>query len=191
MSPLITVVTGVPRSGTSLLMQVLAAAGLPALTDADRAPDEGNPLGYLEYTPVKNLPRDASWLPAARGHVVKIIHALVPSLPPTETYRVLVLQRAWPEVVTSQRALLVSLGRPAPTLPDTELAALYENQFQGLLRWLESRANATYLVVPHHALVHTPQIVLPRLAAFIPEPGLDWGRARTAVTPSLHRNRLS
>ena len=185
----ITVVTGVPRSGTSLLMQVLAAAGLPALEDGERPPDDGNPRGYVEYAPVKNLARDASWLPAARGRVVKIIHALVHSLPATETYRVLVMRRPWPEVVASQRALLARLGRPAPALPDAALAELYEKQFQSLLRWLENRPGVSSLPVPYRELVHAPDEILPRIGAFLGDPALDWIRARAAVAPELHRNR--
>ncbi|MCU0793318.1 MAG: sulfotransferase [Opitutaceae bacterium] len=187
----VTIVTGVPRSGTSLLMQILAAAGHPLLADAERPPDEGNPRGYLEYAPVKNLARDSSWLPAARGHALKVIHALVPSLPPTETYRVLVLSRPWPEVVASQRALLARLGRPAPTLTDAALAALYETQFHGLVRHLAARPEASHLIVAHADLVRAPETVLPRLADFLPDPGLDWDRARSAVDPALYRNRSS
>jgi hypothetical protein len=185
----VTIVTGVPRSGTSLLMQILAAAGLPLFTDGARPPDGGNPRGYCEHELVKTLPRDVSWLPSARGRAVKIIHSLVPFLPPTETYRVLVLQRAWPEVLASQRALLSRLGRPAPVLSDAELTDLYEKQSTSLLRWLDAQPHVRRIVVSHRALVHAPADTLPSLAAFLGDTALDWTHARDVIAPALHRER--
>ena len=91
----ITVVTGLPRSGTSLLMQMLAAGGLPPLTDALRTADESNPRGYYEDERVKRLRTDQTWLNEAQGHAIKVIHLLLPELPTDagSTYRVLFLRR--------------------------------------------------------------------------------------------------
>ena len=77
----VTVVTGAPRSGTALMMRMLDAGGIPALTDGHRPPDEHNPGGYFEYDPVKRLAEDASWLEAARGRAVKVIYRLLAHLP--------------------------------------------------------------------------------------------------------------
>ncbi|MFO1003217.1 MAG: hypothetical protein U0936_23025 [Planctomycetaceae bacterium] len=75
---MITVVSGLPRSGTSLAMQMLAAGGLPVLGDEHRPADEDNPRGYLEDARVKSLERDATWLAEAEGKAVKIISFLLP-----------------------------------------------------------------------------------------------------------------
>ena len=45
---MISIVSGLPRSGTSLMMQMLAAGGMPIMSDEIRAPDTHNPRGYLE-----------------------------------------------------------------------------------------------------------------------------------------------
>ena len=92
-SRVITVVTGLPRSGTSMLMQALAGGGLSPYTDERRAPDEDNPRGYLEHEEAAGLHRDASWIPRARGKAVKIVAHLLPHLPPGEEYRVVFLHR--------------------------------------------------------------------------------------------------
>ena len=102
----LTIVSGLPRSGTSLMMQMLQAGGLPAFTDRVRSADESNPRGYFEFEPVKRLRTDRSWLPQARGHAIKIIHLLLRELPldGSLVYRIVFMQRPLEEVLASQRA---------------------------------------------------------------------------------------
>ena len=98
----ITVVSGLPRSGTSMMMRALDAGGIPALSDNSRAADIDNPFGYFEYEPVKALRRQAGWLEAARGHCVKIIYRLLYDLPDTLPYRIVFMERNLDEVIASQ-----------------------------------------------------------------------------------------
>src|SRR6478736_4419274 len=109
----VTVVSGLPRSGTSMMMQMLAAGGLPILTDNVRAPDESNPRGYLEYEAVKRLRTDHSWLQQARGHAVKIIHLLLRELPIDGRfqYRVLFVERPIAEIIESQQIMVGRAGK--------------------------------------------------------------------------------
>lgn len=108
----ITIVTGLPRSGTSMTMQMLAAGGLAPFTDGQRTPDASNPHGYLEHEAVKHLARDASFLAAARGQVVKVVAPLLPFLPLADAsgqplhYRVLFLRRPFADVLASQSRML-------------------------------------------------------------------------------------
>ncbi len=104
------VVAGLPRSGTSMLMQLLAAGGVAPLTDGLREADSDNPRGYFEFGPASNLAQDASWLPHARGKAVKLALPLVMQLPPGEPYRVIVIERHPREVIASQCAMLQRLG---------------------------------------------------------------------------------
>src|SRR5262249_30630691 len=106
MAPDIIIVSGLPRSGTSLMMQMLDGGGVPVLTDNIRAADTDNPRGYYEFEPVKATKRDATWLPAARGKAVKMVSQLLYHLPPGETYRVLFLERDLEEVLASQEKML-------------------------------------------------------------------------------------
>ncbi len=102
----IVVVSGLPRSGTSLLMQMLAAGGLEVVSDHLRAADVDNPRGYFEFERVKQIQKDSSWLPAARGKALKMISQLLYHLPPTERYRVIFMRRNLDEVIASQEKML-------------------------------------------------------------------------------------
>ena len=117
----VTVVSGVPRSGTSLLMQLLDAGGIPALSDGLRAPDASNPRGYYEHALIKGLgrdPRAADLVRGARGRALKVIHALLAALPADVPLRVVVADRALADVVASQADML---GRKAPpSLPPSD-----------------------------------------------------------------------
>ncbi|MBW2272581.1 MAG: sulfotransferase family protein [Deltaproteobacteria bacterium] len=139
MKPWIAVVTGLPRSGTSLLMQMLEAGGLPLLYDESRRPDPDNPLGYFEYEPVKRMARDRSWLDAAVGHGVKIVLGLLAHLPRDYAYRVILVERDLGEVMASQRKMLARQGSggdptAAPNEIDEEEEALLRGLFDEQLR---------------------------------------------------------
>ena len=102
----IIVVSGLPRSGTSMMMQMLAAAGLEIYTDNERKPDENNPKGYLEADAVKGLATDNAWIKDCRGKVIKVVAPVVPYLPQQERYRVVFMQRDIKEIVSSQNRML-------------------------------------------------------------------------------------
>ena len=108
---MITIVSGLPRSGTSLMMQMLAAGGLPVLSDGERKADTDNPRGYLEWERIKQLPKEPSLIAEAEGKVVKVISQLLLSLPDGHEYRVVFMQRPLPEVLKSQDEMLRRRGR--------------------------------------------------------------------------------
>lgn len=118
----IIVVSGLPRSGTSLMMKMLAAGGLPLLVDGLRVPDDDNPEGYFEFEQVKALASgDHTWLPEAQGCAVKIISSLLKFLPEAYFYRVILMQRHMSEVLASQHRMLIRRGEPVDTLSDEKL----------------------------------------------------------------------
>ena len=179
-------VSGVPRSGTSLLMQMLAAAGHPILADGSRPADEHNPRGYLEYAPVKSLRSDASWLPRARGHALKVVHALVTALPEDLEYRLVLVRRDLREVVASQQAML---GAAAAAGPSPErLVEIFAAQLTELDAWLASRPSFRVLRVDFATLLAEPDRVAAELSAFLGG-GLDEAAMAAAVDPDLHRQR--
>ena len=192
----ITVVSGLPRSGTSLMMQMLAAGGIPPMTDAQRAPDDSNPHGYLELEAVKRLKTDHSWLPQARGKAVKIIHLLLPELVAAadaglrEEYRVVMMRRPVEEVVASQRAMLARQGKPATAVPDAQLGKLFLDQLQRVERLLAGRSEFRMLAVQYPELVANPATEGARVNAFL---GGDLNEAAMAraVDPSLYREKRS
>lgn len=185
---MITIVSGLPRSGTSLMMQMLQAGGLPVLSDGLRAPDESNPRGYLEFEPVKRLRADRSWLPRAEGHAVKIIHLLLRELPvdSSRTYRIIFMQRPMEEVIASQSAMLQRDGKAAadPAI----LTKAFESQLSQLESWLAGRPDVTVLPIAYHRVLHDPLAVADELRVFL-ELDLDAAAMASAVDPALYRQR--
>ena len=106
----ITIVSGLPRSGTSMMMRMLEAGGMPVITDNLRTADDDNPRGYFEFEPAKKTKDDPSWLNAAEGKAVKMIYKLLYDLPDRLEYRVLIMRRNMQEVLTSQRKMLDRMG---------------------------------------------------------------------------------
>lgn len=188
MTGCITVVTGLPRSGTSLVMQMLQAGGMPVLIDGVRAADADNPRGYFEYEPVKHARTDDSWVELACGKAVKVIHALIPALPDTYDYRVIRVRRPMREVLASQRAMLARAGKKGAGIPDERLAAAYEAQLSQADRFMAARRNFRCLDISHRDCIVRPAAVADAIAEFL-ETTLDRGRMAAVVDPALYRNR--
>ncbi len=184
----ITVVSGIPRSGTSLLMQMLRAGGMPLLTDDERAPDHDNPRGYFEFDPVKRVRADRTWLNQAAGRAVKIIHFLLPELPvdPPFAYRVLFMRRPIEEVLASQQAMLSRQGKPSAN--EDVLKNAYQSQVRSAETWMADHACVRSLNVDYHEALTHPLKIAKDICAFL-EADLDAAAMAAAVDPSLYRQR--
>lgn len=182
------VVSGLPRSGTSLAMQMLHAGGIPAVTDGLRTQDDDNPRGYFEFERVKQLRTDKAWLDDAAGKAVKVIHLLLMELPDDRPYRVIFMQRDLREVVRSQSTMLARSGRAGGGLPPERLIAVYEQQLKAVDAWLAARQGFEVMRVPYAELVQDPGTWVPRVAGFLGR-ALDVPAMQAAVDPALHRNR--
>jgi hypothetical protein len=180
----ITIVSGIPRSGTSLMMQMLAAGGRELLIDDCRQPDENNPRGYLEFEPVKNFRQDASWLPQARGKVVKIISQFLFDLPATETYRLVLMQRDISEVLASQEAMMAGGDRRASAQGDLRSAFLAH--LRKLDSWLAERENISTLRIGYAAIVAAPLELANQVNHFLGGDLNPFAMAE-AIDPSLYR----
>jgi hypothetical protein len=183
------VVSGLPRSGTSLMMNMLRAGGVPIVTDEQRTADDDNPRGYFELERVKQMSKgDVAWVDEAPGQAVKVISALLEHLPPTHTYRVLFMQRRLPEVLASQRKMLERRGEPTDTIPDAKMAELFTKHLEKIDGWLKQQPRFSVLYVPYHELAEQPERHVDRIIEFLGLP-LDRAAMLTAVDPSLYRNR--
>ena len=184
----VTVVSGVPRSGTSLLMQMLAAGGLAVLSDAVRAPDPDNPRGYHEFEAVRRTREDPSWLVGATDHAVKVIHSLAVALPTDRAYRVLLMRRPWPEVLASQGAMLARKGTSPDDLPAERAVAVLEAELEALERWAAEAPRVALLRLDYPELIADPRRGAAEVARFLGG-GLDVNAMAEAVDPSLYRQR--
>jgi tetratricopeptide (TPR) repeat protein len=185
-SRVIIVVAGLPRSGTSMMMQMLAAAGIEPYTDGRRGADSDNPRGYFEHENVKRLHQDASWLPDARGKAVKVVVNLLPYLPEGEDYRVVLLLRHLEEIVASQQAMLDRLGRRGAAMTPERLMRTYTGQLVRVRTWLNARCDVPVLGADYAQALENPAGLAARLAAFLGEP-IDVSAAARCVSPSLRR----
>ena len=182
----ITVVSGVPRSGTSMMMRMLEAGGLNPLTDRIRAPDENNPKGYYELECVKTLPHDHSWLPGARGRVTKIISSLLKHLPPTYDYKIVFMRRHTSEILLSQTEMLRRLGKNHQAAPDEELTRIYEKHLTDIQLWLQKQPNMAVHYVFYNDIIEDPVKHVAEINGFLGD-CLDEVRMLDAVDTSLHR----
>jgi hypothetical protein len=184
--PEIIIVSGLPRSGTSLMMQMLESGGVEVVTDHVRTADTDNPRGYYEFEQVKTIKRDTSWLPATRGKAFKMVSQLLYDLPPSERYRIIFMERYLEEMLRSQEKMLERLGRSAA--PREEMRQAYALHLERLHTWLRGQGNMAVLCVNYNDLVEQPAGQAERVGVFLGGAVHIEGMAR-AVDPSLYRNR--
>jgi hypothetical protein len=186
---MIVIVSGLPRSGTSLMMQMLQVGGMPLLTDELRLPDADNPNGYWEYEPVKRLQQDNSWIPKAEGKAVKVVSALLQYLPPQHTYKIIFMQRPLQEVLASQRVMLERRGEQSGKADDKTLEAVFAQHLDRIEHWLATQQHITVLYVNYQETIADPAETATRVAQFLDLPLAVDAMAR-AVDPRLHRQRV-
>lgn len=182
----IIIVSGLPRSGTSLMMQMLARGGFEAVTDNIRTADTDNPRGYYELEKVKKIKEDASWLPETRGKVFKMVSQLLFDLPPTERYRVIFMARDLDEMLVSQEKMLERLNRPAA--PREEIKKAFIRHLDKLHAWVIEQKHIEMLRLSYNDLIDRPREMAERVNGFLGGKG-DVEAMTAAVDPSLYRNR--
>ena len=186
MVPEIIIVSGLPRSGTSLMMQMLDNGGVTVVTDHLRTADTDNPKGYYEFEQVKKIKQDTSWLPETRGKAFKMVSQLLYDLPPGERYRIIFMERDLDETLRSQEKMLTRLGRtPAPR---EAIKQAYLQHLERLHEWLPLQDNIAVLRISYNDLVERPREQAERVQAFLGGSTNVEEMART-VDPSLYRNR--
>ena len=185
----VTVVSGLPRSGTSMMMKMLEAGGLALVIDGERAADVDNPEGYYEFERVKKLPKgDHGWIEDAEGKGVKVISALLTHLPPTHQYRVVFMRRRLVEVLRSQQKMLANREEAADQISDEEMQVLYDKHLKSTFAWLEAQPNIEVLDVDYNAMLKDPTSLVPELNRFLGG-RLDEDAMLHVVNPELYRNR--
>jgi hypothetical protein len=184
----IVVVSGLPRSGTSMMMRMLEAGGIPVIADGIRKPDADNPEGYYEYEPVKALKSDSSWLEDAGGRVVKIIYLLLRDLPNAYQYDVIFMRRAVEEVVASQDEMLRHGGASPDSEESMRLVTMFRNEVRVAEEWLASRPNFRVLYVEYREVIDHPRTVCSAIGSFLSF-DLNQQAMESVVSPALYRQR--
>jgi hypothetical protein len=184
----IIVVSGLPRSGTSMVMKMLEAGGLSIVTDGVRSADEDNPKGYYEDERVKNLhlDQDRTWLRQCRGKALKVISHLIKTLPPDNNYKVLFMERNLKEILASQSKMLARRGETSET-PDERMMELLQQDLAAA-RFFLRRAHFDLLDLQYKEVLDHPREQARRIAVFLGRP-LDVEAMIRVVDATLYRNR--
>lgn len=184
----IVVVSGLPRSGTSMAMKMLEAGGMEIVTDGQREADEDNPRGYYEDERVKDLAKatDKSWLRASRGRAIKVISFLLKDLPPNLNYQVILMRRDLGEVLASQRKMLDRRGETDDT-PDERMTELWQDQMWRVNYLLRKAPQFEWIEIEYGEALRDPAAAAARIAGLVE--GLDEKAMAEVVEPALYRNR--
>lgn len=186
----IVVVSGLPRSGTSMMMRILAEGGLPVVTDELRRADSDNPNGYFEFETVRQMAEgNVAWLENARGKAVKVISALLEYLPPNYSYKIIYLERDLHEVLASQHKMLENRNEK-PTASDAEIELQIHQHMSVMKPWLVRQPNMEVMFVNYNALMKNPERCCEQISDFIELP-LDQNRMRAVPDQHLYRNRTT
>lgn len=184
----ITIVSGLPRSGTSMMMQMLMAGGMGIVTDAIRKADEDNPRGYLEWERVKKLKEDQSWLNECSGKAVKVISMLLFDLPSNHDYKIIFMQRAIEEVLASQRIMLERRGETKDGVSDEHMAEKFEKHLKQVEDWIAHQSNIEVLYVKYNEVIADPLRSSKVVNNFLGE-DLNTRTMAEAIEETLYRQR--
>ena len=185
----IIVVSGLPRSGTSMMMSVLEAGGLEILTDRLRQADAHNPNGYYEYEPVKRLrDGDTSWLSNAVGKAVKIISGLITYLPPDYVFKVIFMQRDLHEILASQKKMLDTQEKKDEQVPEVKMQEIFRKHLQQVKQWISERSNMQVLYVNYNEVVYDPADSLSKINAFLSR-DMNLEKMSRVIDQQLYRER--
>ncbi len=184
----IVVVSGLPRSGTSMMMKILDAGGLEIVTDNIRKADDDNPRGYYELEKVKKLKDDSSWLAKCGGKAVKVVSQLLYDLPGGYEYKVLFIKRKMEEILASQRAMLERLGRVGAGVGDEKMAEKFREHLQKLDVWLSRQENMQVLYLSYNEIMEDPSSHMAGVNRFLGGV-LDEEKMAGSVEASLYRQR--
>lgn len=185
---MMTIVSGLPRSGTSMMMRLLEAGGLEALTDGKREADSDNPRGYYELEKAKTIKADASWLGEAEGRVFKMVSMLLFDLPLDRNYKIIFMRRDLDEVLASQAVMLKNLGKEQDQPPDSRMRELFTAHLDQLERFLARTPALDVLHCDFRQVVDNPGAAARQVADHL---GLDLNLERMAaiIEPALYRQR--
>ena len=186
----ITIVSGLPRSGTSMMMRMLEAGGMEIVMDGIRKPDENNPRGYYEFEQVKKIEEDSSWLELCKGKAVKMVSMLLYHLPEKYRYKIIFMQRDMQEMLASQSLMLKRLGKEDNTTSDEVIAEKYEKHLKKIDIWLKIQPNIDLLYIQYNRVIHDPAGEAAKVNHFLGG-FLDESKMAKVVEPSLYRQRKS
>jgi hypothetical protein len=185
----LTIVSGLPRSGTSMMMRMLEMGGMPVLIDHIRTADHDNPNGYYEFEAVKRTKQDSSWLDESPGKAVKMVYRLLYDLPADRSYRVLFMRRKLEEVLASQRTMLNRKAAPGDSVSDEQMETLFRRELDAFYNWVPNQPHIELIDVDYNRILSDPITELARVHEFLGG-AVDLAGMASVVDAKLYRNRV-
>lgn len=187
--PYITIISGLPRSGTSMMMRMLEAGGMDVVVDNIRQPDEDNPKGYYEFEQVKKIKEDAAFLDHAYGKAFKVISMLLYDLPKEKKYKTIFMRRELTEILASQRIMLHRHGKSVQS-DDADIGRIFAKHLHDITAWLAKQNNMEVLYVSYNEMMTRPRTNVEAVNRFLGN-HLDVAKMVAVIDHTLYRNRAS
>jgi hypothetical protein len=184
----IIVVSGLPRSGTSMMMKMLNAGGIDPVTDNIRTADEDNPKGYYELEKVKQLDKDNSWVANCQGKVIKVISMLLKPLPADQHYKIIFMRRKMQEILDSQKQMLIRRNQPTNTVPDEKMAEMFNKHLKDIEAFIEKQPNMDCIYISYNDVLENPATNVEKINEFLGGT-MDTTAMLEVVDTALHRQR--
>ncbi len=179
------IVSGIPRSGTSLLMQMLNNGGMEILADDIRKPDESNPKGYLELEAIKKLAQDNSCLKNQTGKAVKVISHLLKYLPEEQKYKIIFMNRDMNEIIKSQQKMLNKNEKKY----SKELIKAFLKELKHVKQWVKEQPHKEMINLHYKKIIKHPMKAIDKIIQFLGIP-LDKEAMRDSIDPRLYRSKI-
>lgn len=188
MDKTITIVSGLPRSGTSMMMKILDAGDMEVVTDGIRKADEDNPCGYYEYERAKKIKEDTAWLKETRGKAFKVVSQLLYELPSNENYKIIFMKRKMNEILASQRKMLERMGKSKGGVSDEKMGEFFGKHLSKIIEWMKGRKYVDVLYIDYNNFLINPDEQIKTLNRFLNDK-LNVEKAVKVIDKSLYRNR--
>lgn len=188
--PFVVIVSGLPRSGTSMMMKMLESGGVPVLADDQRKADIDNVNGYYEFQAALKIKQDDSWLEGADHKAVKMVYQLLYDLPASHKYRVLMMRREMNEILASQKKMLARLGKPVDVISDAKMAEFFNAGLAKFYAWVEQQPQIQLIDVDYNRMVADPLPLIDQIDQLLGG-GLNKQAMAEVVQPELYRNRTA
>jgi len=182
------IVSGLPRCGTSMMMQMLEAGGIQVITDHIRQADEDNPHGYYEFEKVKKIKEDSSWLDGCHGKVFKMVSALLYYLPNSKEYKIVFMKRKMDEMLASQNTMLRRQGRNDAVVSDEEMAKKLDKHLLKIETWLAKQRNFKVIYINYNSVIENALENAKNVAFFLNLP-MAIDKMVKVVESSLYRQK--
>lgn len=186
----IIVVTGLPRSGTSLVMQILQSMGIDLFTDNKRSPDQSNPRGYFEHELVKTIEYDTSWIKKVEGKAIKIVSPLLVYLPNNYNYKIIFMDRVLDEIVQSQEKMLLVNGVPNPQIEPEVIKQIFIKDLKQAWSWIRELSHSESLEISHSKLLKKPESELEKVNGFL-NIKVDLENTLKVIDKKLYRSMIN